>query len=432
MRSNRYLLWFLLLLLLTGSPLAAQYPDAVWVVWPRESAIRTVTFSPDSRRLALATYDGTVEMRDVSGGEIVWSRPGKTIGQEPPALAFTASGTTLLHVMGGADYLDTETGELVVPTRFLYSGPGYPAITRHLHVAYIEDAPYGGPDSLGVTVRAALDGDTTVRLWRSKYLTGSRYFTGVALAITRGGDRVALGSNYGPVHLFDGTTGDSLWMVPAHATHVAALTFSPDGRYLASGGGDYVVKILDVATGQIVKRLVGHHDAVNAIDFSSDGKYLVSASYDGTIRVWNVETGENVHTYGAFAGNYFSVAFSPDMRYILSGTLQGALILWNARYTNVAGVEHATGERRGDLALTGAAPNPFHTEASITFTLASRKHVTVEVFDLFGERVAMLADEMMEGGAQRITWSAEAFPAGIYHYRVTAEGKRVTGRMIKK
>jgi len=71
---------------------------------------------------------------------------------------------------------------------------------------------------------------------------------------------------------------------------VQILSFSPDGRFLATGMWDRTIKIWEVSNGREITTLMGHKDAINSLEFSPDGKYLASGSSDRTIRFWDLDS----------------------------------------------------------------------------------------------------------------------------------------------
>ena len=66
-----------------------------------------------------------------------------------------------------------------------------------------------------------------------------------------------------------------------------SVTFSPDGKRMASASWDRTVKVLEVGTGQELLVLEGHTQFVRSVAFSPDGKQLASASADRTVRIWD-------------------------------------------------------------------------------------------------------------------------------------------------
>ncbi|KJA14825.1 hypothetical protein HYPSUDRAFT_80696 [Hypholoma sublateritium FD-334 SS-4] len=81
-----------------------------------------------------------------------------------------------------------------------------------------------------------------------------------------------------------------------HTDFVHALTFSLDGRLIATAGGhvERSVKIWDAIAGKHLHTLLGHDWAVYSLSFSPDGSKLASGSGDYTARVWDVESGTGV------------------------------------------------------------------------------------------------------------------------------------------
>ncbi|MEN3039725.1 MAG: T9SS type A sorting domain-containing protein, partial [Candidatus Kryptonium sp.] len=71
------------------------------------------------------------------------------------------------------------------------------------------------------------------------------------------------------------------------------------------------------------------------------------------------------------------------------------------------------------FALYQNYPNPFNPQTEIKFDLPESGHVKVEVYNLLGERVAILYDGYMEAGYNKsVKWYANEMSSGIYFYRV--------------
>ena len=85
-------------------------------------------------------------------------------------------------------------------------------------------------------------------------------------------------------------SGKLMRTVKAHSGWVRAVTFSPDGKVLASCSDDTSIKLWDAATGRLIRTLRGHREPVRAIAFSPDGRRLASASLDRSVKLW--EAGE--------------------------------------------------------------------------------------------------------------------------------------------
>jgi len=69
--------------------------------------------------------------------------------------------------------------------------------------------------------------------------------------------------------------------------HVRALTFSPDGGWIATGSDDHCVHIWSLRDGGY-SVLRGMSGPVRSVVFTRDGKSVIAAGDDGTVRQWNI------------------------------------------------------------------------------------------------------------------------------------------------
>lgn len=81
------------------------------------------------------------------------------------------------------------------------------------------------------------------------------------------------------------------------------------------------------------------------------------------------------------------------------------------------------------LDLAGAQPNPTSGEATIRFSLEEAAAARLAVYDVLGREVAVLVDEQMEAGAHEAHLNGASLPAGLYVYRLTANGRARSGTL---
>ncbi|WP_377479264.1 MAG: WD40 repeat domain-containing protein [Microcoleus anatoxicus] len=128
-----------------------------------------------------------------------------------------------------------------------------------------------------------------------------------------------------------------------HSKWVFGVSFSPDGQTLASGGADRTVKIwslvdihgkhpLDATkfkpVGRLLRTFEGHADRVTQVSFSPDGKTLASASFDKTIRLWRLDD-VPLKTLEGHQNRVLSVTFSPDGQRLASASMDKTIKLWS-------------------------------------------------------------------------------------------------------
>jgi PKD repeat protein len=83
-----------------------------------------------------------------------------------------------------------------------------------------------------------------------------------------------------------------------------------------------------------------------------------------------------------------------------------------------------------DYGLDQNYPNPFNPTTEIAFSLPNAARVTLEVFNVVGQRVAVLADGTYGAGSHIVTWDAAGNSSGVYFYRLTTTEFTQTKKMM--
>jgi WD40 repeat protein/tetratricopeptide (TPR) repeat protein len=347
--------------------LLGQIPRPVQV-WHHDKPITAVALSPDSRRVATASTDGAVTLRDTATGkpvgdplqhespvtQLIFSPDGKrlvtaTFGPmartqtahvwdlaenkqaAPPlehagritGLAFSSDGRRLLTVsLKGMEY--TDAGEARVweaATGELIGGPLEHRIAAGL--------PAFSPDGHRVLTACA---DRCARVWN----VGDGKQVGPALEQGTALTAVAFGPD-GKVALTAGADGTArTWRVDTgkpitpslrHGSAVTKALLSYDGGRVLTMDGN-AVRLWDAASGNPVGQALRHGDAIGQVSFSLDGRHVLTAGADGAVRVWSAATGEPVLPPLQQGGSVAYAAFSSSGSAVV--TLAGPLVrVWD-------------------------------------------------------------------------------------------------------
>lgn len=83
----------------------------------------------------------------------------------------------------------------------------------------------------------------------------------------------------------------------------------------------------------------------------------------------------------------------------------------------------------GEFALEANRPNPVHTSTTIEYSLPEATDVTLEVYNVLGQRVTTLVNEKKSAGTFQVDFNASSLSSGVYIYRMEAGSFSETGRM---
>jgi len=215
--------------------------------------IAGVAVSPDGETLASASWDGTVRLWTLPGGEPVVLEGH---AQNVNGVAFMPDGKAVVSV--GYD-ATVRIWPLKQPT---------PPISTTL------PAPLNA-------VAVAPDGEITTAA-----ADGRLYFLSAAVRL-----RDAIATSSAPV---------------------VALAISGDGAAIAAASMDGVVTILDRKTPSMMRKLTGPGAPVWSVAFSLNSRTLLTGGADGAIRRWDAETGQAIDPVAAGVAEDPFVAYAGD------------------------------------------------------------------------------------------------------------------------
>ena len=298
--------------------LEVSIPDA------HKSAITSLAFFPDGK-LATAGGDRVVKVWDVEAKKVAAEMPG----HESAVLALAVGDAGKLTASGAADRTVRGWGE----GKQTWQWAGKSAVCAVAIRKGEKHVAAGTAD--GTLVVLDVTGGTPKELFSQ-----SAHLAGVAcVGYSPDGSRVATVGGDGAVRVWTVTETGTLTALTkfdgqtksggaAGFLALTGLSFSPDGRFLATVGADTVVRVWDIQTKSEARGLRGHTDWVTAVAFSGDGRFLASVGVDKAARVFELTAQEG----GAAGGHMLrvnAVAVSPDGKFAVTAATDQTMKVWD-------------------------------------------------------------------------------------------------------
>jgi hypothetical protein len=96
--------------------------------------------------------------------------------------------------------------------------------------------------------------------------------------------------------------------------------------------------------------------------------------------------------------------------------------------TNDKGLNQLSSNNPQELWLYPNFPNPFNSKTIINYELPARSvggpitnYVELNIYNLFGQKIAMLVNQKQEAGVYQVEWDASGFASGVYYYQLRTD-----------
>ncbi len=335
-----------------------QHHAAIWDLRTKQKILqlgeeadtfRCAQYSPDGNYLATSAEDGA------EGSSLgIWdSKTGKRLRSFGPEATFT-----LLVYSPDSRFLATLAGGALVP------------------------------------IWDANSGKSVVELLTNDFQINLRSFGPEAVAFSTDGTRLATGPGGATARIWEWEKKKQIGdLLSSHG--VKAVAFSSDGKKVVTAGVDHYLHFFDALSGKEVSTEEGHRNAIRDLSFSHDGRFLASASSSGETIVWDLNARKQSIRMEAVEGAppwYYpvSVRFSADDR---------SLVLAGGEFPDwlIAEVRDvATGRTLSKINDDDDRPSRFGSLTSSVIDFAGRRFVrsTDEELSLYDVETGKLIGRM--------------------------------------
>ena len=184
----------------------------------------------------------------------------------------------------------------------------------------------------GMVTLLDYDGKVKQRVGLKEEVTG--------LALSRGGNKLAVSTANSPVQLWDVASGSRDWSGTTSFANTYGARISPDGKAVFAADGDTYVRAYDIS-GKLVYAAEGDLLEPFDVSVSADGKTLAVAGAEGNIELRDSATGKVLKKSTSCGNPIFLVVISPKVLTVLAlildeSTLHPAgIAYWNADDTEL-------------------------------------------------------------------------------------------------
>ena len=145
------------------------------------------------------------------------------------------------------------------------------------------------------------------------------------------------------------------------------------------------------------------------------------AACDGGKIFYTTNNGVNWYSqYTADSHDFYAITFTDSSHGFAVGN--SGSVLKTISTGTVTQVKDIASKMPEEFRIYPNYPNPFNPTTTIRYDLPSTSRVKLRIYNILGQVIATLVDEVQTSGYKSVTWRADNSPSGIYFYSIIADG----------
>ena len=280
-----------------------------------------IAFSPDGKLLATASEDRTAGIWDIASRRRLFTLPGKD--DDHNSVAFHPKGTLLVTTSedGWIWTWDVATGRQRELRAHLPSAVS--------HAAFSPDGRRLAVSAYGNDLRIYPFPDNDRPAFDEPRILKDAHHNAEAVSFSPDGKMLASCGRDGTAKLWDVATGACLHVLKHTDEVVKGLAFAHRLPLLATASYDGSVSLWNTTTGKLVRKLEGNFGLTQGVSFAPNDEMLASCHDSGSVCLWEVARGSLRTTYVGHGTRTWAIAFSPDGKTLASADHEGRVLFWD-------------------------------------------------------------------------------------------------------
>lgn len=266
-----------------------------------------------------------------------------------------------------------------------------------------------------------------------------------------------------------GPSGAIVWVVDGVVMNNNVAYAQLDPMIVSDGLGGAIISWTDYRTGTTADIYAQRVNSTGAVQWTATGVIICTASGDqifsqltsdgnnGAYITWEDHRNagnSDIYAQGisstaalnwAATGYEICTVTNDQLRpsLVSNGNL-GAIVVWQDyrsgnefdvyevgfNTSGIIGIDPFGNITPDEYSLSQNYPNPFNPKTIISYGLKTAGNVKISVYDILGENIGVLLNEVRSAGNYSISWDASGFPSGVYFYKIEAGEFTANKKMI--